>query len=35
MKKSLIQIIISFILFLIAMAIPFENDLINNLENLL
>ncbi len=31
MKKSLIQIIISFILFLIAMAIPFENDLINKI----
>ena len=29
MKKSLIQIIISFILFLVAMAVPFENDLIN------
>ena len=29
MKKSLIQIIISFILFLIAMIVPFENDLIN------
>ncbi len=29
MKKSLIQIIISFVLFLIAMLVPFENDLIN------
>ena len=29
MKKSLIQIIISFILFLVAMAVPFEHDLIN------
>ena len=29
MKKSLIQIIISFILFLIAMIVPFGNDLIN------
>lgn len=29
MKKSLIQIIISFILFLIAMIVPFENDSIN------
>ena len=29
MKKSLIQIIISFILFLVAMTVPFENDLIN------
>ena len=29
MKKSLIQIIISFILFLIAMFVPFGNDLIN------
>ena len=29
MKKSLIQIIISFILFLVAMVVPFENDLIN------
>ena len=29
MKKSLIQIIISFILFIVAMAVPFENDLIN------
>ncbi len=29
MKKSLIQITISFILFLIAMIVPFENDLIN------
>ena len=31
MKKSLIQIIISFILFLIAIAIPFGNDLINKI----
>ena len=31
MKKSLIQIIISFILFLVAMAIPFGNDLINKI----
>ena len=29
MKKNLIQIIISFVLFLIAMLIPFENDFIN------
>ena len=29
MKKNLIQIIISFVLFLIAILIPFENDLIN------
>ena len=29
MKKSLIQIIISFILFLVAMLVPFENNLIN------
>ena len=29
MKKSLIQIIISFILFLVAMTVHFENDLIN------
>ena len=29
MKKSLIQIIISFILFLLAMLVPFENDLMN------
>ena len=29
MKKSLIQIIVSFILFLIAMIVPFGNDLIN------
>lgn len=29
MKKSLIQIIISFVLFLIAILIPFENDFIN------
>ena len=29
MKKSLIQIIISFILFLVAMIVPFGNDLIN------
>lgn len=29
MKKSLIQIIISFILFLIAMIVPFENEIIN------
>ncbi len=29
MKKSLIQIIISFILFLVAMLVPFENDLMN------
>ena len=31
MKKSLIQIIISFILFLIAIAIPIGNDLINKI----
>ena len=29
MKKSLIQIIITFILFLVAIAVPFESDLIN------
>ncbi len=29
MKKSLIQIIISFIFFLVAMTVPFENELIN------
>ena len=29
MKKSLIQIIISFIIFLIAMAVPFGNEFIN------